>query len=58
MRKWYHGPRGRGGPFKQVDHPLVPMKRTEILDRYNQHVKHCPSCSKVGVCAATSSNGC
>ena len=50
-RKWYHGARGQGGPFKAEGAPLVPptpMKREDILDRYHQHVKSCPSCSKVG----------
>lgn len=52
MRKWFHGPRGRSGPFKQVHEAPAFMKREEILDRYNQHVKHCPSCSKVRICTA------
>lgn len=52
MRKWFHGPRGRSGPFTQVHEAPALMRREEILDRYNQHVKHCPSCSKVKLCAA------
>ena len=27
--------------------PPTPLKREDILDRYAQHVKSCPSCSKV-----------
>lgn len=49
-RKWYHGARGQGGPFKAEGAPLVaptPLRREDILDRYTQHVKSCPSCSKV-----------
>ena len=49
-RKWYHGPRGQGGPFKAEGAPLSPpnsLRREEILDRYAQHVKSCPSCTKV-----------
>lgn len=46
MRKWFHGPRGRSGPFTQVHEAPALMRREEILDRYSQHVKHCPSCSK------------
>lgn len=48
-RKWYHGARGQGGPFKAEGTPLLPptlLKREDILDRYAQHVKSCPSCSK------------
>ncbi|DBA75020.1 TPA: hypothetical protein ACH3X1_010361 [Trebouxia sp. C0004] len=48
-RKWYNGARGQGGPFKAEGTPLVPptpLKREDILDRYAQHVKSCPSCSK------------
>lgn len=59
MRKWYHG-RGQGGPFKGGSKPLVappPMRREDILNRYEQHVKHCPSCSKVRYCTAAQHAG-
>lgn len=48
-RKWYHGAGGQSGPFKAEGAPLVaptPLRREDVLDRYAQHVKSCPSCSK------------
>ena len=56
-RKWYHGARGQSGPFKAEGAPLVaptPLRREDVLDRYAQHVKSCPSCSKVCRHALTS----
>ena len=45
FRAWLSG-RGRGGPV-----PLTEKKELlpehELLDHYAQHVRHCPSCSKV-----------
>lgn len=45
---WLDG-RGGGGPTPLAGGPLPPaLKRVEdVLDRYEQHTKFCPSCSRV-----------
>ncbi|KAK9814221.1 hypothetical protein WJX72_002503 [[Myrmecia] bisecta] len=49
-RKWYHG-RGRGGATKSTgaepERPPKRLSRKALMDRYRQHTKHCPSCSKM-----------
>ena len=45
---WLDG-RGGGGPTPLAGEPLPPaLERIEdVLDRYEQHTKFCPSCSRV-----------
>ena len=45
MRSWIDG-RGGGGPFPDTD-PLPDMTEEQVVDRYHQHTKNCPSCSVV-----------
>ena len=40
--------RGGGGPFPGTE-ALPDMTEEQIVDRYHQHTKHCPSCSVVRV---------
>ena len=45
MRSWIDG-RGGGGPFPNAD-ALPDMTEEQVVDRYHQHTKNCPSCSVV-----------
>ena len=50
FRRWYHGRGGGGPPFFNPDKDVLPPinpPRTQLLDRYDQHTKHCTSCKKV-----------
>lgn len=54
FRAWLDG-RGGGGPTPLAAGPLPPepQNKEQMLDRYNQHTRFCPSCSRVraGACA-------
>lgn len=45
---WLHGPRGGGGWVRAVTGAPAPvpppLPRREVLDRYETHTRHCPSC--------------
>ena len=58
FRAWLSG-RGGGGPVP-VTQKKDLLPEHELLDHYNQHVRHCPSCSKVPppVAPSTSSLAC
>lgn len=46
LRRWL----GQVGPIpwaRSALQPLVGVSKRELLDRYEQHTKDCPSCSKV-----------
>ena len=49
FRRWYHG-KGQGGPpyFNSGQDVLPPasIPRMQLLDRWEQHTQHCPSCQK------------
>ena len=45
MRNWVDG-RGGGGPFPNEE-SLPDMTEEQVVDRYHQHTKDCPSCSVV-----------
>lgn len=48
FRAWLSG-RGGGGPVPVTEKKeLLPAH--ELLNHYDQHVRHCPSCSKVPLC--------
>jgi hypothetical protein len=52
-RKWYHK-QGQGGFWKAAGRPATPapeLTREQLLDRFHQHTKQCPSCSKVTRCS-------
>lgn len=56
-RKWFHK-QGQGGYWRQIGREASPapeLTREQLLDRYHQHTKHCPACSKVpcSCCAFT-----
>ena len=48
FRAWLDG-RGGGGPTPLAAGPLPPelQSKEQMLDRYNQHTRFCPSCSQV-----------
>lgn len=48
FRAWLDG-RGGGGPTPLAAGPLPPepQSKEQMLDRYNQHTRFCPSCSWV-----------
>ena len=54
FRAWLDG-RGGGGPTPLAAGPLPPelQSKEQMLDRYSQHTRFCPSCSRVcaGACA-------
>lgn len=50
FRAWFSGPGGNGAEFGhsapgRSDADLKPKR--VMLDRYEQHTKNCPACSKV-----------
>ena len=45
LRKWLDT-RGQGGPTPGHPGPILEDRRV-LLDRYEQHVKHCKACQKV-----------
>lgn len=48
-RKWFHK-EGQGGHWRasgQLATPAPQLSREQLLDRYHQHTKNCPACSKV-----------
>ena len=50
FRRWFHG-KGQGGPqYFNPGKDVIPpasMPREQLLDRWEQHTKHCPSCKRV-----------
>ena len=51
-RKWFHK-QGQSGYWRQLGQEATPapdLAREQLLDRYHQHTKNCPSCSKVLLC--------
>ena len=50
FRRWFHG-KGRGGPpYFNPDKDAFPpasIPREQLLNRWEQHTRHCPSCKKV-----------
>ena len=54
FRKWLDK-RGRGGPIKGDPGPILEDRRV-LLDRYEQHVKHCKACTQVRTCCPLESN--
>ena len=44
-RKWLAG-RGGGGPLPMPEGSEV-QPQPQLLDRFSQHTKNCPSCSRV-----------
>ena len=50
FRRWYHG-KGQGGPpYFNPDKDILPpanIPREQLLNRWEQHTQHCPSCKKV-----------
>ena len=51
FRKWLDK-RGQGGPIKGDPGPILEDRRV-LLDRYEQHVKHCKACTQVSPCCST-----
>ena len=51
FRKWLDK-RGHGGPIKGDPGPILEDRRV-LLDRYEQHVKHCKACTQVRACCST-----
>ena len=51
FRKWLDK-RGHGGPIKGDPGPILEDRRI-LLDRYEQHVKHCKACTQVRTCCPT-----
>ena len=48
-RKWFHK-QGHSGYWQQIGREATPapdLTREQLLDRYHQHTKNCPACSKV-----------
>ena len=51
-RKWFHK-QGQSGHWRQLGREAKPapdLAREQLLDRFHQHTKNCPSCSKVHFC--------
>ena len=57
FRRWFHG-KGQGGPpYFNPDKDAFPpasIPREQLLDRWEQHTQHCPSCKKVRIEAVLS----
>ena len=47
FRRWLDK-RGQGGPTPGHPGPILEDRRV-LLDRYEQHVKHCNACQKVSI---------